>query len=77
MKIIYYKTGNEVIPLDNVELCLNEREIKDLRWALKKLTLEPNPTQCDGFVINPGNHYHVNDEDYSHEITVTLEKEDQ
>jgi len=76
MKIIYYKPNNEVVLLDNVKLSLNEREIQDLRWALKKLTFDPNPIQCDGFVINPGNHYHVNDEDYSHEITVTLEEND-
>lgn len=76
MKIIYRKENNETIVLDNVELHLNEREIKDLRWALKKLIFESNPVQCDGFVINPGDHYHVNDEEYECEITVALEKEE-
>ncbi|MCL1952189.1 MAG: hypothetical protein FWF60_05110 [Oscillospiraceae bacterium] len=75
MKISYYDPKKRASnAIDNVYLHLKKNEIIELIGALENLLGESNSIDCGEFVINPGDHYHVNDADYSHEITVCIEE---
>ncbi|MCL2446696.1 MAG: hypothetical protein FWD06_08015 [Oscillospiraceae bacterium] len=77
MKIKYFdkrKAAEE--ELNNVTILLKKNELLELISALEGLLEEPNPIQCNGFVINPGDHYHLMSSDYNKEVTVALEKEE-
>ena len=75
MKISYCEWESKTYKfLDNINLYLKKNEVIELIGALENLLSEPNSIDCGEFVINPGDHYHVNDADYSHEITVYIDE---
>jgi len=67
--------GLSGVPINNITMVLKRNEAIELMAALEYLLQNGPNYESDGKIstVNPGTHYHLNDYDYAHEVTVYIE----